>query len=242
MNAITAFFVPRRTMSDKQKEYISKIISCAKLFKENFLDKNYLLIYKDENNAYKAIETITYKSNYLHLTGVKTQLSGNEFFDKAISSRLSSTEINLIENSDIGEKMSVLNYAVSFPNTTKLTGYFSPCFTKNLYTEILVGNSDFALGFVKDDITKEKFFVPNTLLKGDVKKYIKNAFPIDAVFVKNVKEDKYSNLIHQSAKTIKKGLLSLPLSKKIKKLIIPYIEVNNYIINQKIACSTNDDI
>ena len=72
-------------MADKTKEYISIITDCAKGFEEVFLDKNYLIIYKDDTNAYRSVETIAYKSSYLHLTGVKTTLSNNEFFDKAIS-------------------------------------------------------------------------------------------------------------------------------------------------------------
>lgn len=234
-------------MADKTKEYISIITDCAKGFEEVFLDKNYLIIYKDDTNAYRSVETIAYKSNYLHLTGVKTKLSKNEFFDKAISSRLSESEIFIDKQSNVDKKMKVLGNAVSFPYTAKMTGYFFPRFAKNLNTEILLGNERFALGFVKDKNTAYKYYVPNTLLDGNIKDHIGKAYPIDAVFVKNTKENNYLTLVHLSVRCKEKGLLSFPLSKQIKKQIAPYIEQeqNTTVYNsiqEEVACSEVDTI
>ena len=161
------------------------------------------------------------------MTGVKTKLSKNEFFDKSISSRLSESEIFIDKQSDVEKKMKVLGYAVSFPYTAKMTGYFLPRFSKNLYTEILVGNERFALGFVKDHNSK--------------------AYPIDAVFVKNTKENNYLTLVHLSVRCKEKGLLSFPLSKQIKKQIARYIEQEQKTtvynsIQEEVACSEVDSI
>lgn len=129
-------------MADKIKEYISIITDCAKGFEEVFLDKNYLIIYKDDTNAYRSVETIAYKSNYLHLTGVKTKLSKNEFFDKSISSRLSESEIFIDKQSNVDKKMKVLGNAVSFPYTAKMTGYFFPRFAKISIRKFCLGTKD----------------------------------------------------------------------------------------------------
>ena len=234
-------------MAEKTKEYISTIINCAKGFENTFIDKNYLIIYKDDKNAYKSIETITYKSNYLHLTGVETILSSNEFFDKAIASRLSGREIIIKKQSDVDKKMKVLGNAVSFPYTAKMPGYFFPRFSKNLNTEILVCNERFALGFVKDKNTEYKYYVPNTLLGGNIKDHIGKAYPIDAVFVKNTKEENYSTLVHLSGRCKDKRLLSFPLSKQIKKQIAPYIEQEkrktaNNSITEEVACTIEESL
>lgn len=69
-------------MADKTKEYISVITGCAKGFEEVFLDKNYLIIYKDDTNAYRSVETIAYKSSYLHLTGLKQRFLIMNFLTK----------------------------------------------------------------------------------------------------------------------------------------------------------------
>lgn len=111
----------------------------------------------------------------------------------------------------------------------------------------MLGNERFALGFVKDKNTAYKYYVPNTLLDGNIKDHIGKAYPIDAVFVKNTKENNYLTLVHLSVRCKEKGLLSFPLSKQIKKQIAPYIEQeqNTTVYNsiqEEVACSEVDTI
>ena len=207
-----------------KKESATIISNGAKLFEKNFLNKNFLIIYKDNANAYNSNETIARSGNFLHLTGVDTDLSSIVFFEKAKNSKLADDDYILTPNSDVMKKLAVMKEAMEFAHNAKMTGYFSPMSSGNLYTEVLVGNVRFSLGFVQDRITDGKYYVPNTLLNGDVKDFVGTAYPIEAIFEKSDSEDLYSHLVHISKKNQDKGILSLPLPKSIKKLIEPYIK------------------
>lgn len=213
-------------MNTSPKDSLQIITNGARLFEKNFVDKNMLIIYKDDSNAYKSVETIAYRGNYCHLTGVETSLSSNEFFERAKNSKLSNGDYKITETGEAVKKLSVMEEAMEFTHNAKMTGYFSPISSKHLYTEMIVGNVRFALGFVKDEKTSGKYYVPNTLLNGDVKNFVGRAYPIEAIFEKSVGEDLYSNLVHISKKHKDTGILSLPLSKSIKKFIAPYIQAS----------------
>lgn len=61
----------------------NEIEIAAKSYKDNLLEKNYLIIYGN-----KYIELQFLKRNFLHLTGVLTQIPANQFFNLAVKNRL----------------------------------------------------------------------------------------------------------------------------------------------------------
>ena len=79
------------------KERVKKAaIDGAKLYKENFVDYEYLICSKAfENRKYfiaKADE-----SNYLHLLGIHTELAPKDFFEKCLNGTLSEEEFDFFK-------------------------------------------------------------------------------------------------------------------------------------------------
>ncbi len=58
---------------------LNLIKQAAKLYEENLMNKNVLLIYL-ENNEIEYYEVTFLKEHFKHLSGVKTKLNAYEFF------------------------------------------------------------------------------------------------------------------------------------------------------------------
>ena len=82
-------------------------------------------------------------------------------------------------------------------------------FTINLYTEKVVGNINACIGFIKGKNT----YVPNTLLKTDMRNHCKNVERILLILRKQNTEDRYSEITY-AAKNI--DLISLDFSEKFR--------------------------
>lgn len=203
-----------------------KIISeSARLFRDTFASKNYLIVLKSKN-AFEAIEIDASKNNFLHLTGVQTNANAEVFFDRAIDGKLSSQDFTLRDSGETDKKLSVIEKAMNFIGGVKNGGKFSPRNSQNLITDMIIGNDEFALGFIKDTNSQGHTYVPNTLLKGKADNYIANPkHMIYAVFVKDKKDQEYKDLTYISKQGKNDGLskdswnveklASLRISKKI---------------------------
>jgi hypothetical protein len=66
---------------------LSVIHKCAVLYKNNLLGKNILFVVSTGNKA-NYFEALFLAKNYLHFTGVKTELKANLFFDAAFKNKL----------------------------------------------------------------------------------------------------------------------------------------------------------
>lgn len=75
----------------------NELILYAKLYQQNFIDIEYFIYTREfVHSKYYIIKA--YKDNFLHLTGVGTSLTANDFFDKCISGTL------LVDDIDVGDK------------------------------------------------------------------------------------------------------------------------------------------
>jgi hypothetical protein len=74
-----------------QNEILAIVLSAAEDYSEKLLDRHFLIIYQDRasKNAYKYKEIGFRDYNFLHLTGLKTEMSASAFFSAATSDRLS---------------------------------------------------------------------------------------------------------------------------------------------------------
>ena len=67
--------------------YLGKIIGSAEKYQSKLLDKAILFVYRNETGV-NYIEVEFKKENFKHLTGVKSRLDSDIFFDKCINHRL----------------------------------------------------------------------------------------------------------------------------------------------------------
>lgn len=84
----TSLCIEGESMKNYNKEAALKIIiNAAKGYNEKLKDRNFLIIYQDGVEVKKA--QVGFRDlNYLHMKGVKSQLSAQTFFDACLKERL----------------------------------------------------------------------------------------------------------------------------------------------------------
>ncbi len=189
--------------TNERKRIISE---SAKMYKENFADKNILILLKNGRNEFSSFEIDASPHNFLHLTGVRRQCDANAFFDKALKEDLLDNEV--VPKSNLTDmKLSVLKRAMTLEHEIKIGGIFAPhALSKELLSNIVIGNGDFALGFMPDKESGGQYYVPNTILKCNAREYMKDISNVYAIFTKGKKETEYKNLLYISKQGMNDGL------------------------------------
>ena len=96
------FFMHNQTPTFKQN-VLSAICNGAQVYKDIFIDFEYQVFSKAfTRNSFYIISAT--KSNFLHLTGVNTQLSADQFFDKALNKSLTENDFDFTKKGQT-EKM-----------------------------------------------------------------------------------------------------------------------------------------
>lgn len=185
-------------MGIMKKHILQSITSCAKQYKENLIGKNLLIISIDKKQLVSATELYFYKGNFLHLTGVVTVLSPDEFFDRSVENKLSEKDISLRSDGTTSQKLSVLPALLKKNLSANMIGDYLNTGI-NLYTEKMVGNVRGCLGFIKDSNNGK--YVPNTVLEDDIRKRITNQRRIIAIYRKAQDRENYSEVVYIAKNT-----------------------------------------
>ncbi|MCI5740292.1 MAG: PBECR4 domain-containing protein [Lachnospiraceae bacterium] len=96
----------------------NEAITNAKLYETNFINFEYLICSKAFENYYHIIKSD--KGNYLHLIGIHTNLTAEDFFDKCYNGKLEEVDFDFIKpnkseksvKGSVREKITVLPYMV----------------------------------------------------------------------------------------------------------------------------------
>lgn len=183
----------------EKKTALNIINNSVEKYSKNLENNNLLFIY-EEKGSLKTIETRFLSSNFLHLTGCKTQLYANEFYNKAINKRLKEDEFELISSGITEVKLRILSELIYIDKKARMIGDYSSSKLK-LRTDKLIGGVNACVGFIKNN--RSKYYVPNTLLGINIKSITnKPQSRIIAIFKKSIKDDKYMYLSYMA-----KGLL-----------------------------------
>lgn len=179
-----------------KKQAIKIIVESAMLYKENFLNKNLLIISQGKDKIY-TYEMRFSKTNFLHLTGVKLlEINGynnaGKFFDDCINHRLSERSFDINPDGTTELKLKVLTMLLSKNMKASIIGDYSE-YNPKLYTEKLAGGIRGCLGFVKD---KNGYYVPNTVLNVDIRDKISNNQRILVMAKKLISDEKYSEIVY----------------------------------------------
>ena len=180
-----------------KKEAVSIAITSAKLYKKNFVGKEFLFIIIDKKKKVYSFKTEFQASNFQHLTGLKStnkKLSHLDFYNLCLKARLKESDIEFNPNGTTHQKLSVLSLILKNQNlSVNMVGNYNNSYPL-LYTEKLVGNTKWALGFI--DVTGKGKFIPNTLLEGDVRNIVNEPYRVIATYVKEKSELNFSNRIY----------------------------------------------
>ena len=192
-----------------------KIIhECAILYNKNLSGRNVMFITLSDNKA-ACFETIFQSKNFLHLTGVKTNLNSEYFFKSALNQRLSPSSISFDPGGTVDIKLDILQRLMSIHITARMVGDYDNS-RPLLITDKFAGTVTMAMGFV--DING--LYVPNTALKIDVREITTQATrrKIVAIFIKPRGNTLYKRLTYISkGMTIDDRVLEPILMEKVDK-------------------------
>lgn len=189
-----------------KQDAIKIITNCAGEYQKYFAGRNHLYIY-DKNGVLDYIEAVFPKSAYRHLTGVDTDLQANQFYKKCINHKLSSDDFEFRADGTTELKMRALPRLMKVNAGYKMIGDFGGCKPK-LITEKIAGNQFCCMGFIS---VKEQYYVPNTVLQGDIRNLTENTYRIVAVYSKGIGRIEYLDMLY-----LAKGICKDDMDKFVK--------------------------
>lgn len=211
------------------------MIDCAKKYRENLENKNIIFIYHEKNKI-NYIETRFTAGNFLHLTGLEyaRNINGQEsrssikFYKDIINNKLSVHNIKIKDKNTIKLKLEILYNLMNIGYSAKMIGTYDKVTKNLLVTDKVVGNVRYCIGVKQVN----KFYIPNTSLKEDIRIISKNTNKIVAILDKHIEEEKYTNITYISNSI---SLWQIFKNKNLKELIdIENLYSNNILYNQKI--------
>ena len=198
-----SFFAILGDMRMKKEEALRIILKCAEQYENQLADRNLLILCMDKAKRVQCMETAFSRNNFLHLTGVKFQksqvLSANEFYNKCINKRLSPRAFALADNGTTEMKLRILPQLFTKNLSANMAGDFGAR-TPVLFTEKLAGSVKGGIGFVLEQNTG--YYVPNTVLNEDIRKYIMNPQRVIAVYRKEKTAKQYEEITYIAKKNI----------------------------------------
>lgn len=189
-----------------KEETLKKVINLAMLYEQILRNKKLLFITKSKKTEIETIEVMFKKENFFHLTGLSLKnknISSSLFYQSCLNHKLSVEEFK-IKNTITNLKLEVFPQIIRIELLANQIGEFSNS-GNLLKTDVLVGTTRNAVLGLKF-IQKNNIYVPNTVLKEDIRKITAKRNKIIAILKKDLKQKEYANFTY-IAKNIEKKTL-----------------------------------
>ena len=199
---------------DKQKA-LEIMKNAIKIYENQYINRAILFIYKNKSGELETFEGVFKRHNFLHLTGVKTDKSPNNFYKLLLDERLSLNDFSFQKNGNTQRKLQVIEQMGLFLKNPLIIGYSNGHIYLEKNPERVIGNNKrLVLGFEKN--------YPLTLLNEDIKKCTITNLKVLFILDKSLGENEYNNFLYID-KSVNKDLL-----KKLKdKEILEKINLND---------------
>lgn len=199
---------------DKQKA-LEIMKNAIKIYENQYINRAILFIYKNKSGELETFEGVFKRHNFLHLTGVKTDKSPNNFYKLLLDERLSLNDFSFQKNGNTQRKLQVIEQMGLFLKNPLIIGYSNGHIYLEKNPERVIGNNKkLVLGFEKN--------YPLTLLNEDIKKCTIADLKVLFILDKSLGENEYNNFLYID-KSVNKDLL-----KKLKdKEILEKINLND---------------
>ena len=192
------------TKADKKNVIRQDIIDAADVYSQNLAGKTFLYVYGEE-----FFEVSFPVNRFLHLTGVKTNLSANDFYKNAKKGKLTNNQFYFDAQHPYANAKKKLPCLKRLPELTN----DMVCILKDMQTvtiiyKLSVTNLEFTLGLTENiDIQGKKindFFLPMSLRVEDTSvKKSNDGEIVDFIFSKDASRTKYDSiLVEDKHKTI----------------------------------------
>lgn len=196
-----------------KKAALKIIVKAAKEYDEKLNDKHFLIVYQ-EDQSIKTVCVGFRDMNFLHLTGVRTRLSAQQFYSACLVSKLSEKDFEVDHKGKVQQKLMVLPYLAELLYHNCMIGTF-------INSGILI-RADYFVGNTKAVLsvgfrTGKSVDFPVSLYREDVRKLSLPTNKVLVIFVKEYKEQSYSKCTYLS-----KGqeIHKLPIPEDIRKIIM----------------------
>ena len=184
-------------MAISPRDALSTIFKAAESYQKNLINQSLLFLCLDKHKKTYCIEVTFDASNFKHLTGVQTRLSALHFYEMCIDHRLSTDDFSFAEDGTTVWKMEVLPRLISKNLSANMIGEYNGSMPV-LFTERIAGSTSACMGFVRSD--ENGRYIPNTILKGDVRTLVHKADRIIATYRKKRSESQYSEIVYAAKK------------------------------------------
>ena len=169
-----------------------KLMDCAMLYYELLVQKDYLIFSRDfKYQKYYIVSA--FEDNFLHLTGVHTNLKAKEFFEKCYQKTLEDGDFEIIDKSQKGSirrKMSVLENAIQIFSSEAIV--VEENFNKNrISCSFASSDKVCTIGFTKTKIAK-----PQTILKGY---QLQNEVKVDLILSRDKGETEFQTVVYNAS-------------------------------------------
>ena len=210
-------------MSRTKSEALRIIHNGAVAYQANLSGNNVLFV-TVVGGTPGLFETSFLPRNFLHLTGVRTELNSTTFFRIALRDRIRERDITFATDGTTDKKLDVLPSLMNIQVTARMLGDFDHS-QKLLVTDKLAGTVTSAMGFRRDG----GFYMPNTSLKTDMRTISQKPIQrIVAIFVKGFRDPKYCRLTYiAKGLTINDELFSTIMRDRVDKVNLNIVFPSN---------------
>lgn len=171
-----------------KKQALQIILRCAKAYDDKLNNKHFKIVYQD-GDVNKMCCVGFRDMNFLHLTGVKTKLSAQQFYAACLAGKLSINDIDVDSKGKVQQKLAVLPYLSELSYHNCMVGDFINSGIA-IRTDYFVGDTRavISVGF-RGGKTAD---VPVTLYREDIKKLSHPTCKVLAIFNKEYNMEYYN--------------------------------------------------
>lgn len=219
-------------MGRTKENAIKTVVSCAERYDVELNKKSLLFLCTDKHRRVTTFEVSFHSWNYLHLTGLRASggITAGQFYDRCLHHNLSPNDVDFAEDGTTELKLDVLSHIICKNLKANSIGDFNQQGLQ-LVTEKLVGGQKACLGFIKEKQSDQ--YVPNTLLKGDIRDYTSHNLRIIVTFRKAIQDSEYPEITYL-AKKVDWGTLTVedqykPFMEQVMREISPIEPNQNFM-------------
>ena len=164
------------------KQALSIIVKAAKNYEKKVNNKHFLLMYYRNKDSTVCSCCVGFRDmNYLHLTGVKTKLSAQQFYSACLSGKLSTRDFEMDTKGKVQQKLAVLPH---------LSGMlYHNCMIGDFINNGIIVKADYFIGDTRAVFSVGFRYgktadIPVTLYKENIKKLSHPVCQVIAIFAK----------------------------------------------------------
>lgn len=192
------------------KDTVEMLIKVAREYDRKLNDKHFMIVYYHEGHM--CIAHVGFRNiNFLHLTGVRTKLSAQRFYEACLNGKLGIDDVDVDRKGKTQLKLNVLRYLPDL--------LYNNCMIGNFVNNGFKIQADYFVGDTKAVLSVgfrigKRIDIPISLYNESVKVLTRPTCKVYAIFVKNFRDIKYSICTYLS-----KGYQIEQLSNEIRALL-----------------------